>query len=287
LLSVTSPLPLGAGYQYYPAPPGGEAAQQPQRRPLYKRTPALFLISYTMAYRKRTTLKKRSRVAKRVIRRTRRVKKIRRNKRVSATRVYHVTETIDTADILMGIVPSNILSSCKLTDFPRIAAMRQFFQEYKIRSFTTIHTPKQQAQFWTGPLGSLQATAEPLIAITYPNAISEVAAGVGSGGIANYNEAMNQQGARKHSLQRPIVRKVPGMILQQQNLNVADRAIRSPWQRLYDGTGGLVSDQALMIHHGVGVYLPALLSAPAAGNAAPGFTTVKTISVSFRGKKVL
>lgn len=239
-----------------------------------------------MAYRKRTPLKRRSRVAKRVIRRTRRVKKIRRNKRVSASRVYHVTETIDTADILMGIVPSNILSACKLTDFPRIAAMRQFFQEYKIRSFTTVHTPKQTPQFWTGPLASLQSTSEPLVAITYPNTLAEIAAGVGTGGVADYNEALNQRGARKHSIQRPIIRKVPGMILQTTEGSI-QRGIKSPWQRLYGNTGALSSDANLSTHFGVGVYLPALTSAPATGNAAPGFTTVKTISVSFRGKKQL
>ena len=238
-----------------------------------------------MAYRKRTTLKRRSRVAKRVIRRTRRVKKIRRNKRVSATRVFHVTESIDTADISLSGVAQNVISECKLGEFPRISAMRQHFQEYKIRSFTTTYAPKQHPQFWTGPAAILQSLSEPLKAITYNDVCNSTASGTGSGGVASYNEAMNQQAARMHSLQKPITRTVRGAVMQVQNSGVGDYVKRNTWLRLYDGQGLLAAATTLTAHQGIGCYFPALAAAAAAPNSTPGYTTVKTIRVSFRGKK--
>lgn len=240
-----------------------------------------------MAYRKRTTPKRRSRVAKRVIRRTRRVKKIRRNKRVSASRVFHVTESIDVNDISLSATAQNIITDCRLGDFPRIALMRQHFLEYKIRSFTTTYSPKQQAQFWTGPSPSLQSLSEPLKAITYSDVCNSTAPGTGTGGVASYNEAMNQQAARMHSLIKPFSRTVKGAVMQVNNTAVNDYVKRNTWMRLYDGVGSLTATTALANHQGIGCYLPALAAVATTPNANPAFTIVKTIRVSFRGKKQL
>lgn len=240
-----------------------------------------------MAYRKRTTFKRRS---KRVYRRARkavRKTRSRRSKRAVATRVFHVSETIDVSDIKLDIIPQNFISAAKITDFPRILKLREHFSEYRVRSFTTTYYPKQMPQFWSGPIASLMAMSEPLKAITYSDRANCTASGTAAGGVPTYNEAMNQPGSRIHSLLKPISRTCVGTIMQGQNSSELPYSKRSPWMRIYDSSGVLAPAASLAYTLGHGLYLPAMSVNPTAPNNVPAFTTVRTIRVSFRGRKMI
>lgn len=236
-----------------------------------------------MAYRKRKTLsKRRPRVTKRAFKRAR--KNVRRkSKRVLSTPVLHQSETIDTQDVILTITNQNFVEKASLEQFPRLLALSRLYEQYRINKVTVAYTPKQTSQFWTGPLEMLQTTSEPLTAVTYNNKENSTVAGTGSLGVSSFNEAMNRPSARKHSVQRRIARTVRGTMMVPSAVSGSNFSRNSPWLPTYQEDGN--PDGVHVVHQGIGVYFPALNKLPSAGQIAPAFSVVKSIHVSFKGRR--
>lgn len=237
-----------------------------------------------MAYRKRKIIKRRSRVTKRAFKRARRTVR-RKTRRILSTPVLHQSETIDTWDIDLGIAQQGWVTDVNLGQFPRLTALAKLYSEYKINKFTTAFYPKQEPAFWTGPTALLKAKDEPLVAITYNNRQDDSVDGITAAGCTSYNEAMNRPSSRKHSLLRPIRRTVKGTIMVPAQGTGVTFAKSGTWLPTFTEGGLPITN--FKSHNGIGLYLPALSAAPAAGQVLPGYTCVKSIHVSFRGKRTV
>ena len=241
-----------------------------------------------MAYRKRIVRRKRVVRSKRVIKRRVRKTVRRKSNRVASSRMYVTSEQIDLADFQCASVASTFTYAFDIGAFPRLNALKNNFNEFKIVKATLKVVPKQFPGFYSGNTvdPGITSIAEPLRMITWSTKNNSYGANLK---VDSYNEAICQPGSKMHSLTRGATRS--GRVYCSQGYfatgtTVVSRAIPAPWVRVYDNTGAVATTPVL--HDGWGVYTPAIFTpVPASPRFMfPAFTVVKAITVAFRGKRL-